>query len=388
MKKAQIIDTLSYRSFHEVFNASILMSCLQIFDHISYHTSNSSFQNVKRLIDQQDFNSSLNNLDFKRIKVIEPSDFSLKSVFRYILSAFLNIWYLIICNRESTVIYFNNNPISLWPINLINFLLRRNIVIFCHGELEVLLQHPSVLKPSFYYKFIIKSLFASGCIHSKIKFGVLGDSILTNFQPFIRAKNKNHIFSINHPYLFSKGSGNILEGKKSLSIGTVGVLTPEKGLFQLLEIAEKLKNDVQITVVGRVSESIDYDKYPYINFVARNHNNFLSRQVYEEEILKLDYIIFLYGGDSYKLTASGAIFDAIDFEKPIVALRNDYFSSFEKASVGYFVDNYLDMVHLLEQVNENRISYIEEYSLFKRNICQLKKNYSVSKITADLKKYL
>ena len=41
----------------------------------------------------------------------------------------------------------------------------------------------------------------------------------------------------------------------------------------------------------------------------------------DNEISKLDYVIFLYPEGSYKYTASGALFDAINQEKQILALK-------------------------------------------------------------------
>ena len=49
----------------------------------------------------------------------------------------------------------------------------------------------------------------------------------------------------------------------------------------------------------------------------------------------MDCLIYIYPEDKYKLTASGALFDAIDREKIVLSLHNDYFDEiFRKANLG------------------------------------------------------
>lgn len=60
-------------------------------------------------------------------------------------------------------------------------------------------------------------------------------------------------------------------------------------------------------------------------------SEFLSRAELAARIGRLDYALFLYPPEEYELTASGSILEAINYEKPILSLRNDYFGYlFEK----------------------------------------------------------
>lgn len=52
---------------------------------------------------------------------------------------------------------------------------------------------------------------------------------------------------------------------------------------------------------------------------------FVPRDELEARVKKLDFILYLYPTDSYQLMASGAILDALSLQKPIIALKNDYF---------------------------------------------------------------
>ena len=66
-----------------------------------------------------------------------------------------------------------------------------------------------------------------------------------------------------------------------------------------------------------------------------------SRESFDKHVSELDYILFFYPVDSYRLTASGAIYDAIMQEIPIISIKNEYFTYlFDKyGRFGYLFDN-------------------------------------------------
>ena len=81
---------------------------------------------------------------------------------------------------------------------------------------------------------------------------------------------------------------------------------------------------------------------------------------------KLDYILFLYPRNSYKLVARGAIFDAFKFGKPVIALKNDYFNYLvsKGQKFGYFfdtIDELKSFFHALPSVDS------AEYNEFSKN---------------------
>ena len=78
----------------------------------------------------------------------------------------------------------------------------------------------------------------------------------------------------------------------------------------------------------------------------------IPRDILEKRIEDLDFILYLYPITSYKIMASGAILDALSFKRPIIALRNDYFSYiFEKfGEFGYLFDSLEDIINFLNQI--------------------------------------
>lgn len=382
--KVKIVDTLSFGAFHEQFNSSVLLMGVTIFNSVEYVCSKSSKDNIKKVFSKYNYQESLANVSFDTINVVDNQS-AFGGLLRYLLSTILNIWMLFITSRKTRLVYTNNNPLSLWAINLLNSFLKRNVLIFCHGELELLVQSPSWYKPSSFYKFFIKTLFKNLKINSGIKFCVLGDSILNNLQPFLSNANRLNFITIEHPYFFAEAEIEKKVHTVPLKIGTVGVLTTLKGLPDFLELASNLKDKIQFSVVGRVMGLIDFEKYSFINFLVKG-SEFLPREEYEREIKQLDYILFLYNTDSYKFTASGAIFDAIDYKKPIISLHNDYFEHVLKYPIGYMFDSLDDMKNELSCLAD--VINKDEYTVFEENILKLRAYYRPENIARILEKQL
>lgn len=384
MTKVKIVDTLSYSTFHETFNSTVIYMCLQIFDSVKLCCSSSTYNNTSKIIKKHKTHADTSKIRYSKTIVIAKDD-TLGGFIKYLLSGCLNIWHFIITDRNTQIIYTNNNPLSLWCVSLLNLLLKKKVLIFCHGELDLLIRSPKPYKPSFYYKYILKWLFRYGVIGSNLRLCVLGDSILNNLQPFINQRNKNNFISIEHPYFFSINNNS---AKHSIStpvhIGTVGALTKEKGLNTLLELSQQINpSKIRFTVIGRVMSTIDIQSYPNIQFLATT-GQYIQREQYEEAIQSLDYILFLYPSDSYKFIASGAIFDALDMNKPIISLTNDYFRHIIKLPIGYTFDNIEQITTLLDRLKDET----KNYHTFINNMGKLREIYEVDNITPIFKQAL
>lgn len=384
--KVLIIDTLSYSTFHEVFNSSVVYMCALIFDRVELSCSNSTYRTIEKLITRYNPAFDADTINYKQIKVIERDD-TIGGFIKYMLSGWLNFWYFLIAPRSVQIIYTNNNPLSLWWVTLINMLLRKDVAIFCHGELDLLIRKPHIWKPSFYYKHIFRLLFRYGLIGRHTKLLVLGDSILGNLQPMLNKHNRKQVLSIEHPYFFVTRTTNHTTLKRPIRIGTVGALTYAKGLQSLLNLSHKIdESEIKLSVVGRVMETIDVEQYPNIQFLEQQ-GEYIPRDEFERAIEELDYILFLYPVDSYGFIASGAIFDAMDMGKPIITLKNDYFTHILKLPIGYVVQDEEQVLEIIRKISA-RTSSQTEYGKFLDNIEQLKKYYTVETVAQDFKQKL
>ncbi|MDL1914022.1 MAG: glycosyltransferase family 4 protein [Bergeyella sp.] len=149
----------------------------------------------------------------------------------------------------------------------------------------------------------------------------------------------------------------------------MGVVTLSKGFDRFCALSsyfsEKGEDRFVSVVVGR--HGLDPENYPKVNFVAKK-NTYLSRKEFNEGVEKLDFILFFYDNEQYRLTASGAIFDAIEHEKVIIAIRNDYFEEiFQKCGdLGFLCKDDTEVFEIVNKILGNELDYSHVYENIRR----------------------
>lgn len=363
--KVKCIDSISYKTVHLQFNASLLVMLSSIYEEVIYYVGESSMNEVDALLKKNDI--SLSNVKRKRIFVY-GGEGRMDLLLRYLISALLNIIILIKSQKDDVLIYNFNNLFSLRLINALNRLYKRKILICCHGELELITEQSK--EGGWLFKclrflakdFYLKRKHINGCV----SFMVLGDVVLKNLRYYLNEIQLSHFFSIDHPYIFTKDSKckNANDNRSMyISIGTVGLFNKAKGADTLLELIKKVKNiRIKFSVTGRIFYDVDCLKKNGVDIVEGADCKSIPQSEYMARILNLDYILFLYKRESYRITASGAVMDAINLQKPIIAIKNDYFSYlFEKyGSFGVLFKDVEDMSHYL---SGNTIDFLKDRSL-------------------------
>lgn len=219
----------------------------------------------------------------------------------------------------------------------------------------------------------------------KKKYIVLGESIKENL-----IKKVPSIFSeiivMDHPYLEitkdkRKKKSIKKERYKGIKIGTIGAGNKSKGndfLFLLETYLEKnqIKN-VELYHIGKIEKEILPKK---TNVILPSKEKMLSEEEYNNYINELDYILYFYPSSSYKLTASGAIFDAIFKEKPIIAIKNDYFEYiFNKSeNIGYLCKDFEEVKNKVKEISSGEQN--NEYFYQKNELKKLKKYFRPERI--------
>lgn len=378
---ARIIDTFSKNGTHEVFNSALLLMCLPIFDSIEYLCSSSTENAVKNMLRNYGKQSDFENVKFRNIRILQFG--KLDKLIKERARLLQDLLYLLTTPKNTLVIYPGGSyAFLLWWINLFGFLFRRNIWIFCHGEVEKMLLKSGKYK--FYnigiaYKQTLYQWFLKyGRINKRMCCCVLGDSILANLQSYLNGHNKKRFLSINHPLLFKEQPKESSSGH-SLRIGTVGSMNEEKGLSRLLYIAGQLKDEIELSVIGSVYDKIDYEEYPYINFISGNNKVPIPREKFDKEIASLDYILFLYDPGSYKFIASGAIFEAMVTGKPIISLHNDFFDDILQLPAGYLLNTPDEIIKQIRKINQN-YPCNPDYNIFLKNIAVLKEYHQIENV--------
>ncbi|GHV04234.1 hypothetical protein FACS189416_2120 [Bacteroidia bacterium] len=389
MSKVYVIDSYSYKHLHEMFNACFALILDRTFDEVQYYAGEEQIGAIKRLSKQYNYKFG-ENFSFHQISVVKKNG-KIDFLIRYLLSVLQNIRFLFITPRKAILIYSATNPFSLSLIKLFNTLLRKKIIFVCHGELKYLQQTNN--KKSTWEKIII-SFYRVGIytfLSSKnIYYLVLGDIIKANMQQYkIPALQ---ILVMDHPYFFDvslvKREPHI-DTDKQFQIGSVGVFTPVKGALDFLNIAHYFETDenVMFHVIGRIqglNESQVLQSYSNVVFHAKD-NTYLNRTKFDESVKQLDYILMLYEQGGYQLVVSGAIFDAISYNIPIIAKENDYFKYlFEKhGKLGYLCKDLNSIQEIIKT-----ISSLEQIDNFQDAINNAKQYHSVDNIALLLAKEL
>jgi glycosyltransferase involved in cell wall biosynthesis len=387
MKNVCIIDSFSHKNLHETFNACFAVIVDEIFDNVTYNVCQSQRTAIETLIYQHGYTLST-HFSFNRIRVIERDGY-VAILLRYLLSGLQNIRFLLTTKKGTLLVYCHNNPFSLLWLKALNVFLQKSILIICHGELQYLADVEIRSYKSIFNKLLTICLKMGLCFLGKSKccfYLVLGDSIKENLLKYNYIP-ASQILVMDHPYFFNSTLIRKSKGQK-LHIGTIGVFSPPKGALQFLNIAKHFEcNDkIQFHVIGQVQGiNIKWEDFPNILFHNKN-NAFLKRDEFSELINRLDLATFFYPSDMYKLMASGAIFDAVEYDIPFISLRNDYFEYLVKkhGMFGFLCLNESNMQKVIQNIstNDNNLNDI------KNIIIQVKEYHSISNISTMLKKEL
>lgn len=380
--QVRIIDTVARDSFHEVFNAALLVMCLRLFGRAEYHCHPSQRRCLERLLERHGYAADVSRVAFRRVRVVRregPAGW----VCRYAVAALRSGWRLVRSRPGELVVFNYNNPLALPLLDLLNGFLHRRVLIVCHGELELLAGRNPWWRASGWFARILRRAFGRTRLDRNLRFCVLGKSILRNLRPYLSEANAPLFFAIDHPGFFEDEPAESLP-HDTLRVGTVGQLTPAKGLDRILRLSRQIS--VPLTVVGRIYGFCDHARWPEVRFVAGPENGFIPRERFERETAALDYILFAYDPGSYRLTASGAILDALNLGRPVITLRNDCFDDVLRLPVGYVVADMEEMAALIRRLAAEYPAGTDPQ--FARNIALLRREFAVETVAERLREAL
>ena len=89
------------------------------------------------------------------------------------------------------------------------------------------------------------------------------------------------------------------------------------------------------------------------NLILLNKTNeYVSSEIYAKYINMMDYLFYPYTNSTFKLSASGSVFEAVVYNKPIISYTNMHFS--------YLFKEYGEFGFLLDKGKERDILYLIE----------------------------
>ncbi|MFL7016482.1 hypothetical protein AB6D16_014805 [Vibrio cyclitrophicus] len=245
---------------------------------------------------------------------------------------------LVLRNEVDITFLSANIPIVIFSILLSSFSNVKSIRIIPHAILNQIYFDSIDTSPKGWVKKLIPFIRFGFWIKyatkfKKIKVVVLGKSICENFS---RITGIDKIFWIHHPYDLSLPSKNEVvtegESERELKIGFVGIGSKDKGFFDLVEFLQQHQTKAKVKFY-HIGPTSDKKESAYCNLVpVFNSSTLVERELFEEKIRAMDYIILPLPNDEYKLRASGSFFDAIKYEKPIIYTKNDFVHSYIKGN--------------------------------------------------------
>jgi glycosyltransferase involved in cell wall biosynthesis len=377
--KARIINVNNTGNIHEIFNASLGYMAANIFDSVEYVCAVSVEKVLRNLFRHYGLEQQLEKIKFTSIS---EHDMSSRWKKLGIIRALKDLKWVLTMHGNSVAILQSSNAYFIWLNAIINFFFRKKVWIFFHAELE----HFYVRKDkwlSALQRILFISFFCYGCSPKTTTYCVLGKSILKNMQPFLSNCQKRRFTSINHPIFISENADTKVN--ETLKIGTIGNMNKGRGLQTLLEVADKLKGQVTISVIGAVTDFVDYDRYAQIDFAVRRISNQqhyrapLTREEFDHELSSLDYILFLIPQKAYQLAASGSLYDALILEKPIISFHNDFFDEVISLPCGYWCDNEDEIVQKILELKTN-YPHNDDYHNFILNMRAIRDAYHIENV--------
>lgn len=308
-------------------------------------------------------------ISYTPLKVLKPGKFR---IIKFILESWQTFNIIRKCNDD--LVYF----LSCFP-NVHYFLTKfhrlvpdKKIMITVHGEAEGLVM-PGKWK-IWSYPFWITRTFKLE-VPDNIYRLVLGKSIYENLRELGYAKN---VFHIEHPYEDFRDSNDILPAKGKNIFAYVGNCLEKKGGAVFVEAARQVQ-DAQFWVVGAYDLQL---KYPQ-NLNVLSKGKMLSYSEFNSSLEKITYACYPYSSDSYRFTASGAVFDAIKYLKPIIYIKNDYFDGiFQGLDVGYRCNDKAEFIAVIQKLNAH--DYADEYKRYVANLKHIQKKFEVNTVAGNL----
>lgn len=310
-----------------------------------------------------------NNLKLVYKKVLQPlKSNKLRWIYKIVSEIFMinRIVFSAIISKAKIVFFSSLSPGANYYMSLILPLISKRIkfIITVHGEVELLRTNNNAKKINNIYSNLLRRSFKRSIKNRR--FLILSSEIYNNVLKYGFLK-PDEMICIEHPYIFPDMMEQADSPKvdRPIVFGHLGVAKLAKQSHLLFKLADAMKEYVikglvRFVVVGQVFDELKPFINQYVSF--QETNDFLSREDYDHQASALDYSLFFFNEQSYSLTSSGSIMDAIAYEKPIIALKTNFLQNiFDKnaCAPGYLYTDFDAMASGMKKIIEEHQSNYE-----------------------------
>ncbi|MDQ1141128.1 hypothetical protein [Pedobacter agri] len=286
----------------------------------------------------------------------------------------------------------------IYPISLILFQIIKKFypkvktIVTIHGEIEYMF-----FGKGLYEKIIGKAYSLSFKIKSHKLYYLFLTKVSRDILLTSKKLKESEILAIILPTL----SSIALERKENFltepfKIGHIGSAGRRKNADFIFSVAKEfeqeiLDNKIQFSLIGSLESNI----ITKLNHLVKNYVNdqagiHIERNIFNNEVNDIDYSIFFYNQHDFALRSSAAFFDAINFEKPIIALSNDFFLDVfrEAGDIGYICRNINELIALIRSLIDDKETGKLLYKQHRSNLIKYKESLSIKLVAEDLKSQL
>lgn len=257
------------------------------------------------------------------------------------------------------------------------------LVVF-HGALEKLESGPEAVSLG---DHLFRGLFRHK-LSRHLNYCVLGPSLQRHLATLL-PKVASECVVIDLPYLFTAPHRPTAH-EDTVVFGHIGYAHALKGSEDFMSIASRIKASSRLG--GRAGFVMAGGMDPNNPLLHGNQAVTyapaswpIPRDLYDTLLATLHYAVFTYPPDSYRLRASGAVFDAIGFCIPIICLRTPYFEYiFEAAGdVGYLCEDIEEVHTLCQRLIEHFPA--ERHAQQRQNLRKAQERFTPPNIAAQLR---
>lgn len=335
---------------HQILNVSMIVMLAKIYKEVVVYAPADCCDDLRAQINVLD-KQLAGHITYITNKILSHKQFP------FWLSCGLQTLVSLMKTRKGEDVFFSTLNWLCFPVfNIWCKLSKRHMYTLCHNDLEHLID-PKLGKINVRWH-LINYIFKSMSLAKYNMLIVLGDSIADNLNGIINAKTyQYHILSMCHPYYSltsSTNSGFHIHG--ITNIGIVGAVKP-KDFNSIMNINRILSHYPQVKLYNISTTSVDISRLGNIINLNQQNKHF-GREDYDRIIEKMDMLFYPYPANSYRLSASGAVFEAIVKRKPILAMENPYFKwLFEKfGTLGYLFTDYAELESCFKDIETNGLN--------------------------------
>jgi hypothetical protein len=317
----------------------------------------------------QHFIDKPEDLSYRYQNVIEPQK---SNKFRWVaklISEIVTILRIVISASRQNVklVFFSSlSPVGNWILALIAPLVQNKIkfVVVMHGEMELAKTENRKKK--------IEQLYGNGLVNAfnkvriNIKYLILSEVIASNILDY-KILRKEQMITMEHPYIFkNEGSSINIKHSQPIVFGHFGVAKLNKQSELFFALADRYKELVnqgilKFQIIGQVFDELIPFTNEYVSY--KKDDAFISRTEYDSLASEIDYALFLYDEKAYEFTSSGAVLDAISYEKPIISFNTKpflYLKNNSNCVQGYMYENFEQMSNsILNIISAHQAVYLD-----------------------------